>query len=126
MAVPKNVLRFQVLLYLSLCLDAVSVAFRDRSTDLDVSDGTVFAANIIAAAMLLFFVHLVKLAAVGRKSWPRFVLSGALLLSLMSLTQPGEGSDISFDSLIEVISCGLTGAGLYYAFTGDSRGWFTA
>ena len=124
MAVPHNVIRFQVLLYLSLCLDAVSVAFRDRSGDLDVSDGTVFAANLIAAAMLLFFCHMVKLAAVGRKSWPRFVLAGSLLLSVLSLSQLGEG--LSFDNLLEVVSCGLTGAGMFYAFTGDARGWFNA
>ena len=31
MNLPKNVLRFEVLLYLSLMLDALSVAFQDRT-----------------------------------------------------------------------------------------------
>jgi len=31
MTVPKNVLWFEVLLYLSLTLDALSVAFQDRT-----------------------------------------------------------------------------------------------
>ena len=125
MAVPKNVLRFQVLLYLSLILDAVSVAFRDRGADGDISDSTLLASNVIAAAMLLFFVHLVQLAAIGRKSWPRQVLAGALVLSLMSLGAGSDG-DFSFVTLIDIISCSLTGAGIYYAYTGDAKTWFTA
>ena len=35
MTVPKNVLWFEVLLYLSLTLDALSVAFQDRTPSAD-------------------------------------------------------------------------------------------
>jgi len=28
--------------------------------------------------------------------------------------------------VIEIVSCILTGAGLYYSFTGDAQGWFNA
>jgi hypothetical protein len=28
--------------------------------------------------------------------------------------------------VIEIVSCGLTAAGLYYSFTGDAKGWFNA
>jgi hypothetical protein len=38
MTVPKNVLWFEVLLYLSLTLDALSVAFQDRTPSAEVSD----------------------------------------------------------------------------------------
>ena len=35
MTVPRNVLWFEVLLYLSLMLDALSVAFQDRTPSAD-------------------------------------------------------------------------------------------
>jgi hypothetical protein len=28
--------------------------------------------------------------------------------------------------LIDMLSCGLTAAGLYLSFTGDAKGWFNA
>jgi hypothetical protein len=31
---------------------------------------------------------------------------------------------LRLDSAIEVISCALTAAGLYFSLTGDARGWF--
>ena len=33
---------------------------------------------------------------------------------------------LQFDSAIEVVSCALTAAGLYFSFTGDAKGWFNA
>jgi hypothetical protein len=33
---------------------------------------------------------------------------------------------VELDSGIEVISCALTAAGLYFSFTGDAVGWFNA
>jgi len=49
MTVPKNVLWFEVLLYLSLTLDALSVAFQDRTPSAEVSGSTIAAATVIAA-----------------------------------------------------------------------------
>ena len=31
---------------------------------------------------------------------------------------------LQLDSAIEVVSCALTAAGLYFSFTGDAKGWF--
>ena len=50
----------------------------------------------------------------------------ALLLSVISLIQIIGRGGLQFDSAIEVVSCGLTAAGLYYSFTGDAKGWFNA
>ena len=33
---------------------------------------------------------------------------------------------LELDSVIEIVSCALTAAGLYYSFTGDAQGWFNA
>jgi protein-S-isoprenylcysteine O-methyltransferase Ste14 len=117
---------FQVLLYLSLVLDALSVAFQDRTPTATMTETTILAANVIAACMILLFVYLVWLAAHHRKNWPRWVLIAALVFSVISLRQAIGHSGLQLDSAIEVVSCALTAAGLYFSFTGDAKGWFNA
>jgi hypothetical protein len=126
MTFPKHVMWFQVLLYLSLTLDAVSVAFQDRTPTANITETTILAANVIAACMILLFMYLVWLAAYQRKNWPRWVLTAALGFSVLSLLQVIGDSGLQLDSAIEVISCALTAAGLYASFTGDAKGWFNA
>ena len=124
MTVPKNVLWFEVLLYLSLTLDALSVAFQDRTPTGEVSESTIAAATVIAAGLILLMVYFVRLAAQGRKNWPRWVLVGSLVLSVISLAQTIGDNGVELDSAIEIVSCALTAAGLYFSFTGDAQGWF--
>jgi uncharacterized membrane-anchored protein len=126
MNVPRHVLWFQVLLYLSLTLDALSVAFQDRAPSVGITETTILAANVIAACMILLFMYLVWLAAHQRKNWPRWVLTAALAFSVISLLQVIGDSGLQLDSAIEVVSCALTAAGLYFSFTGDAKGWFNA
>jgi heme/copper-type cytochrome/quinol oxidase subunit 4 len=124
MTVPKNVLWFEVLLYLSLTLDALSVAFQDRTPSAEVSGSTIAAATVIAAGLILLMVYFVGLAARRRKNWPRWVLVASLVLSVISLAQTIGSSGVELDSAIEIVSCALTAAGLYFSFTGDAQGWF--
>jgi heme/copper-type cytochrome/quinol oxidase subunit 4 len=124
MTLPKNVLWFEVLLYMSLTLDALSAAFEDRSTNATVTDSMVMAAAVVAICMILLLVYFVWLAAQRRKSWPRWVLAAALVLSVISLVQTIGESGLQLDSAIEIVSCALTAAGLYFSVTGDARGWF--
>ncbi len=125
MNVPKNVLWFEVLLYLSLTLDALSVAFQDRTqTTADMTDSVILIANVIAACMILLLCYFVWLAAQRRKNWPRWALLASLVLSLISLVQNIGDSGLLLDSGIEIVSCALTAAGLYFSFTGDAQGWF--
>jgi heme/copper-type cytochrome/quinol oxidase subunit 4 len=125
MNVPKNVLWFEVLLYLSLTLDALSVAFQDRTqTTADMTESVILIANVIAACMILLLCYFVWLAAQRRKNWPRWALLASLVLSLISLVQTVGESGMQIDSAIEVISCALTAAGMYFSFTGDAQGWF--
>lgn len=126
MNVPKNVLWFEVLVYLSLGLDALSVAFQDRTPGGQMTESMIATATFMAAGLILFLMFLVWLAAQRRKSWPRWVLTVSLVLSVISLMQIIGASGLQFDSAIEIVSCALTAAGLYCSFTGDAQGWFTA
>jgi len=126
MTVPRNVLWFEVLLYLSLTLDALSVAFRDRTPTAKMTESMIMMESLFAAGLLLLLVHFVRLAARQRKNWPRWVLSGALVLSAMTLVQVIGIRGLEFSSAVEVVSCALTAAALYFSFTGDARDWFNA
>ena len=126
MTLPKNVLWFEVLLYLSLTLDAVSVAFQDRTPNAEMTEQMVSISTMMAAGLILLLVYFVRLAARGRKNWPRWALAAALVLSVISLIQVIGESGVQLDSAIEVVSCALTAAGLYFSFTGDAVGWFNA
>ena len=126
MNVPRNVLWFEVLLYLSLTLDAVSVAFQDRTPTAKMTAQMINTGTLMAAGLILLLVYFVRLAAEGRKNWPRWALAAALVLSVISLVQRIGEKGLAFDSGIEVISCALTAMGLYFSFTGDAVGWFDA
>ena len=126
MTVPKNVLWFEVLLYLSLTLDSVSVAFQDRTPNANMTEQMINVGTVMAGGLILLLVYFVWLAAQHRKSWPRWVLAAALLLSVISLVQLIGEKGLAFDSGIEVISCALTAMGLYFSFTGDAVGSFDA
>jgi len=126
MILPKNVLRFEVLLYLSLTLDALSVAFQDRTPSVEMTESMITTATVMAAGLILLLVYFVWLAAQRRKNWPRWALAASLVLSVISLVQIIGESGLQLDSGIEIASCVLTAAGLYFSFTGDARGWFNA
>jgi hypothetical protein len=126
MTVPRNVLWFEVLLYLSLTLDALSMAFRERAPSPKMTESMILMESLFAAGLLLLLVYFVRLAARQRKNWPRWVLSAALVLSGMTLVQVIGVKGLEFDSFVEVVSCALTAAGLLFSYTGDARDWFNA
>ena len=126
MNVPKNVIWFEVLLYMSLTLDALSVAFQDRTPSGEMTEQMITVATVMAACLILLLVYFVWLAAQRRKNWPRWALAAALVLSIISLVQIIGDSGVQLDSGIEIVSCILTAAGLYFSFTGDAQGWFNA
>ena len=126
MNVPRNVLLFEAMLYLSLMLDALSVAFQDRTPDASVTASTITIATAMAGFMILLLLYFVWLAARQHRNWPRWVLAAALLFSVGSLWQAIDESGLELDSGIEIVSCLLTAAGLYFSFSGDAQGWFDA
>jgi O-antigen ligase len=115
---------FEVLLYLSLTLDALSIAFQDRTPSGEMTESIIMKATVMAACLILLLVYFVWLAAQRRKNWPRWVLLAAMVLSVISLVQVIGDSGLQLDSAIEIASCALTAAGLYFSFTGDAQGWF--
>ena len=121
MKVPNNVVWFEVLLYLSLTLDALSVAFGDRSTG-----GDMLAPMFLEAGLILLLVYFVHLAAQKRKNWPRWVLTALLVLSVFAMLPELAENGIEIGSSIELVSCVLTAVGLYCSYTGDAQGWFNA
>ena len=126
MKVPRNVVRFEVLLYISLMLDTLWVAIQDRTPSAEVTDSMIMAQALLNVAQILLFVYFVNLAARHRRSWPRWVIMTALVLSAIWLMVVLGDKGMTFDAGIEIISCTLTAIGLYYSFTGDARGWFEA
>src|SRR5260370_10769994 len=94
MNVPKNVIWFEVLLYLSLTLDALSVAFQDRTPNAEMTEQMIMVSTVMAAGLILLLVYFVRLAARGRKNWPRWVLTAALVLSVLSLVQVIAADDL--------------------------------
>jgi protein-S-isoprenylcysteine O-methyltransferase Ste14 len=122
--IPRNVVWFEALLYMSLTLDALSAAFQDRTPTAEITQDLIAANSIIAAIMILSLVFLVWLAAQRRKNWPRWVLWGALTLSIYSLAGVIDRSGLQFDSAIEIVSSALTVGGMYFSYTGDAKGWF--
>ena len=126
MIIPKNVWWFEVLLYASLTIDALSVAFQDRTPRADMTEQLINVATLMAAVLILLLVYFVWLAARRRKNWPRWALTAALVLSTISLTQVIGDNGVQLDSFVDIVSCALTLAGLYCSFTGDAKGWFNA
>jgi hypothetical protein len=119
MKTPHNVFWFEVLLYLSLMLDAFSVAVQDRSRS-----GELIGPMILEAGLILLLTYFVYLAAQKRKNWPRWVLSALLVLSVLSMLPVLAENGLELDTAIEVVSCALTAGGLYSSYTGDAKGWF--
>jgi len=126
MSVPRNVQRFEALLYASLMLDSLSVAVQDRTPTVEMTEQMIMTATLLAGGMILLMVYFVRLAAHWRKNWPRWVLTAALVLSVISLAQILGERGLELDSAIEIVSCVLTTFGLYFSFTGDAQGWFDA
>jgi protein-S-isoprenylcysteine O-methyltransferase Ste14 len=126
MNLPRNVFRFEILLYASLILDAISLAFEDRTVTAGTSEQIIMAQSVASVCLILLLLYFVYLAARHRKNWPRWVLSAALVLSVVSLITALGENGLAFDNGIEIVSCVLTVMGLYYSFTGDAQGWFDA
>src|SRR5690349_9515539 len=126
MTVPKNVWWFEVLLYASLVLDALSVAFQDRTPSPRMTESMIGVSTLLALGLLLLLFYFVWLAARRKKSWPRWALSAALALSLISLAQLIGERGMEFGTFVDTVSCVLTVLGLYMSFTGDAKDWFDA
>jgi hypothetical protein len=122
MAVPRDVLRFEVLLYLSLLLDALSAALFGVTADgSDKPFVSFFSALIIAG-----LVFLVWLAARRQKNWARWTVFGFFVLTLILYIGSINEMSFGFKEFVDVISVGLSAFGFYFSFTAEARRWFTS
>ena len=121
--IPKNIFYFEVLLYLSLALDALSMPFRDDSFD-NLPDMSAPVAKLITAGLILLFVYLVWLAAHRRKNWARMILLASLVMSALSILTSIGQTGLQIETLVDIVSALLTAFGLYLSFNGDAVGWF--
>ena len=108
MKIPNNVFWFEVLLYLSLVLDAVSAAFQDRTPTAEATESVIATFTVITICMILLLVYFVWLAAHHRKNWPRWVLLAALVLSVFTLVQELGESGLQ----VAARNCGICGISL--------------
>src|SRR5437773_3891027 len=104
MTVPKNVLWFEVLLYLSLMLDTFSAAFQDRTPTPDKTEQMITAESVTVICLIPLLVYFVWLAGRRRKNWPRWALATVLALSTIGLVQVIGENGVQFDNAIQVVS----------------------
>ena len=123
MIIPRNVLRFEVLLYLSLAIDALSFPFRATSTT--ATDDMLSTIKLATVVLIVVCLVLVWLAARQRQNWARWILVVLTALSGLSLLQMISAGSFDVGTSIDIITTALAAAGLYYSFTGDADGWFT-
>jgi hypothetical protein len=126
MIVPRNVLRFEVLMYISLMLKAIAAAVQDRTPTLEISDATIMVQTTLDIIEIVVMALFVYLAAQARRNWPRWVTLALLVLECIGLVLFLGDNSMTLDAGIDIISCALAAIGLYYSFTGDARGWFNA
>jgi hypothetical protein len=48
------------------------------------------------------------------------------VFSVLSLSQIVDETGLQASTFVDMLSCGLTAAGMYLAFTGDAKDWFDA
>jgi hypothetical protein len=120
MTVPRDILRFEVLLYLSLLVDALSAAFFGAGEDSAArASVSLFSAVVIAA-----FVGLVWLAARRQKNWARWTTFGFFVLTVILYIQSFGELAFSAGTLVDMLSLALSALGFYFAFTSEAQQWF--
>jgi hypothetical protein len=120
---PRDVLRFEILLYVSLLLDCVSAALFGIGAD-EASEASRAFVNVLSAIIIVALFVMVWLAARQRKNWARWTLFGFFVLTLVLYV--ASFGDVSFgvSSIIDVISLVASAFGFFFAFTASARQWF--
>jgi hypothetical protein len=126
MTVPKNVLRFEVLAYLSLLLDAFSAAFLDNGHLDSLGAGEQTGVAVFAVIIVVALCSLIHLAARKRKNWARWAFLALQVLSALSSLGADGPNGLAPDTIADVLSTACVATGLYFSFTGDAKGWFNA
>jgi len=124
MSGPRNIACFQGLLNTALMLEAVGIAFHDRTISPDMTDQDIAVVTMMSGALILLRFYLIWLVANHHKRWPLWVLLGGFVFAVLLMIQRFATAGVEFDSTIALLSAVLTGVGLYCAFTAEAWGWF--
>lgn len=123
MTVPNDVVRFEILLYLSLLVDALTAAFFGIGGE--TASGPASAQlQLFTALFLAALVLLVWLAARRRKNWARWTLFVIFALSVLLYAAAFPEMAFGVRILVDLLSIALMAAGFYFAFTPEARRWF--
>ena len=112
---PKGVRRFEVLMYASLALAAVSIPFTTWPVP--------YLLMFTLAVWWSFIIFLVWLTARRCRDWARRILFVLFCLELFKFYFLRD-SFPPIPSLIYAVGVMLEAIAYYYVFTGDSREWF--
>ena len=119
--IPNDVVRFEVLLYASLILDALNAAIFGVFPDDPPAPPRV---NLLAAFFIGALAVLVWLAARHQKNWARWTVLGFFALSVVSYVASFGEIPFGIKVLLDLLSMALSVAGFYYSFTPQARRWF--
>jgi hypothetical protein len=123
MTIPRDVLRFEVLLYLSLILDCLSAAFFGPSGATADARASLSVVNIF---LITGFFALVWLAAQRRKNWARWTLFGFFVFTVVVyIASMGELS-FGLQTMLDMVSLALSAFAFYFGFTSQAQKWFRA
>lgn len=121
MSVPNDVLRFEALLYLSLILDCLSVAFLGSSGETAETRASL---SVVNAFLILGFFALVWLASQRRKNWARWTLFGFFVFTAIVYIAAPDERPFGVGTIVDWMSLALSALGFYFGFTAQSQQWF--
>lgn len=118
MIVPRDVLRFEALLYVSLILDALTAAFAGVDEEARAS------LSAVNAFLIIGFFALVWLAAQRQKNWARWTLFGFFVFTVVVYI--GSFGELTFGvgTIIDLLSLATSAVGFYFGFTSEAQRWF--
>jgi len=122
MTIPKNIFWFEILSYLSVAGGLSGLA---------LADGLLSRLNIFIFVFVIQFIGVVAvvvcwmiyLAARKRKGWARWIVAAWQGLNVLSIFAQNESPP---ELALAAISAALGVLGLYFACSGDAKGWFNA
>jgi hypothetical protein len=119
--IPNDVVRFEILLYASLILDALNAAIFGVFPDDPPAPPRV---NLLAAFFIGGLAFLVWFAARRQKNWARWTVLGFFVFSVVSYIASFGEIPFGMRVVVDLLSMALSAAGFYYSFTPPARRWF--
>jgi hypothetical protein len=123
-AIPKNVRRFEWLMYGALILGLIYAPFSDRVRFARDHYGATAGAYAFAV-LLLLYVGIIWAIVHRRQNWLRYAVLIFFLLGLFSLIDVFQQFSYKpVSSLISFVQLSMHGVACYFVFTGDAIPWF--